>query len=173
MAVGAEPRIVGQVPAIVVGIFVDGDLVGAPVPIAAEAIVSGSDAEGKSAEPEAFPIAAFNAPDVAAAEASGEAAMFPNMIEMIAGIIAAGLVADPLIVGVNVRCFRVAGLVGKFRSFLWRSVLRRPSWWRTVSGNMAVADVASFGRTSVLSASVLFFLRESRYGTDQKHCQNA
>jgi hypothetical protein len=87
MAVGAEPRIVGQVPAIVVGIFVDCDLIGAPVPIVAEAVVSGSNAEGKSAEPEAFPIAAFNAPHVAAPEAAGKAAMFPSMIEMISELL--------------------------------------------------------------------------------------
>jgi hypothetical protein len=173
VAIGAEPRIVGQVPAIVVRIFVDDNLVGTPVPIGTEAEVSGSDAEGESAEPETLAIAPFDAPDVVAAETAAEAAMFKRMIEMIAGIIAPGAVADPRIVGVHVRSFGVATFVGIFRGFLGCSVLLGPSRWRAVCGNMAVADVASLWRASVLSASVRFFLSESRNGTDQKHCKNA
>jgi hypothetical protein len=173
VAVGTEPRVVGQVPTIVVGIFIHYDLIGTPVPISAETVVSGSDPEGKSAEPEAIAVAAFDAPDVACAEAAREAPMFPGMIEMITGIVAAGVVADPGIVGVNVRGFGVAALVGVFRGFLWCGVLLRPSRWRAVSGNMAVPDVASLWRTSVLRASVRFFLGQSGNGADQKHCKYA
>lgn len=89
MTVGAEARVVGQVEAVVVGIFVDNDLVGAPIPIVAEAVVSSGDAESETAEPEAFAVAAFNPPDMAAAEASGEPPMLPRMIEMIVLIVAA------------------------------------------------------------------------------------
>ena len=42
-----------------------------------------------------------------------------------------------------------------------------------MSGNMAVADVASLRRAPVLIASVLLFLRESGNGTDQEQCKNA
>jgi len=38
---------------------------------------------------------------------------------------------------------------------------------------MAVADIASLRRCTVLSASLLFFLRESRNGTDQEQCNDA
>jgi hypothetical protein len=157
----------------VVGIFVDDDLVGAPIPIAAEAVVCGGDAKGEAAEPEAFAIAAFDAPLMAGAEAAGEAAMFPGMIKVIVGIIVAGAVADPRIVGVNVRSFGMAMLVGVFRGFLRCDVLLRPGRRRAVSRNMAVADIASLWGSTVLSASLLFFLRESGNGTDQEHCENA
>jgi hypothetical protein len=85
--------------------------------------------------------------------------MFPRMIEVIVGIIVASAVADPRIVGVNVRGFGVAALVGVFQRFLRCDVLLRPGRRRAVSGNMAVADIASLRRGTVLSASVLLFLR--------------
>lgn len=95
VTVGAEARVVGQVEAAVVGIFVDNDLVGAPIPIVAEAVVSSGDAESETAEPEAFTIATFDAPHVAGTEAAGEASMRPRMIEMIVRIVAAGVMAYP------------------------------------------------------------------------------
>src|SRR5579864_460968 len=164
--VGAESRVVGQVPAVVVGVVVNYDLVGTPVPIIDEAEVGGGNGEIETAEPEAFAVAALDAPLMAAADAAGEAAMFPGTVEVIFGIIAAGIVADPFVVGVNVRGFGMALFVGVFRGLvLWRvlrvlcCVLLRPGRRRAVSGNVAMADVASLRRASVLSASVLFFLR--------------
>lgn len=173
VAVGAQARVVGEVPAVVVGIFVDDDLVGAPIPIAAEAVVGGGDAEGEAAEPEAVAVAAFDAPLMAGAEAASEAAMLKRMIEVIVGVIAAGVMADPRIVGVNVGGFGVALFVGISRGFLWCGVLLRPGRRRAVSRNMAVSDIASLRRGTVLRASLLFFLRESRNGTDQEQCKNA
>lgn len=174
MAVRAQARVVGEVEAVVVGIFVDYDLVGAPVPVVAEAVVSGENAEGEAAEPEAFAIATCDAPDVALAEAAGEATMFPGMIDVIAGIIAARVVAYPFIVGVNVRGVGVTLLVGVF---LWRrsraifllgrlSVLFGPGGRRAVSGNVTVADV--FRLRSLLLLLAPFFLRESRNRAEQK-----
>src|SRR5689334_8867714 len=103
VAIGAEANVVGEIPAIVVGIVVDHDLVAVPIPIVAVGIVIGCDAEIEAAEPEALAIAAGDAPDVATANAAGEAAMLPGMIEMIVGIITARVVADPLVLVVNVR----------------------------------------------------------------------
>jgi len=37
--VGAEPRVVGEVPAVVVGVVINYDLVGTPVPIVDESVV--------------------------------------------------------------------------------------------------------------------------------------
>lgn len=98
VTVGAEARVVGQVEAVVVGIFVDNDLVSAPIPIVAEAIVGSGDAESETAEPEAFTIAAFDTPHVAGTEAAGEASMGPRMIEMKVRIVAAGVMAYPFAV---------------------------------------------------------------------------
>src|ERR1700722_4800573 len=150
-----------------VRVVVDHDLVGAPLPVAAEAVVSRGHVKIETAEPEALAVAAFDAPHVALADASGEAAMLPGMIKVVVGIIAAGIVAYPLVVGVNVRSFGVAGPVGIFWS-LWRcTVLWRPRRSRTARGDVPSADAVS-RRTSFV-----FFLCESRKGTDQEQTKNS
>ena len=52
MDVSPKPRIVGQIPAIVIGIFVDDDRIGIPKPIAAVADVDRRHAEVEAIEPE-------------------------------------------------------------------------------------------------------------------------
>jgi hypothetical protein len=93
--------------------------------------------------------------------------MFPRMIEVIVGIIAAGVVADPPVVGVNVRSFGVASLVGVHGRLGRIDVVLRPGRSWPVSGNMAVADIARRRSASVFS------LGWSRNGTNQEHCKNA
>ncbi len=170
VAVGAEADVVGEVPAVVIGIFEDGDLVIGPIPIVAEAVVRRSDAEIEAAEPEARSIAAADAPNVAAAEAAGEAAMLPGMIEVIVGIIAASVVANPFAVGMDVRSFRMANPVGVFWSFRWGAVRfialgaarSRLGRRRDFARHVSVTDVFSLWSRMLLSASIL---RESGNGT--------
>ena len=169
VAVGAEADVVGQVKAVVVGVFEYADLVGAPVPIIAEAVVSGSDAEVEAAEPEAFTIAAFDAPDMAASETATEAAVSPGMIDVIVGIIATGVVADPFAVVVDVRSFGVAAFVGILGSFRVCVVLSGLSRGRTPARYVAVTNVSGL-RSRMLPT---FFLRERRQRTEQEHCKNA
>jgi hypothetical protein len=172
VAVGAEADVVGEVPANVVGIFEDGDLVSGPVPIVAKGVISRRDAEIEAAEPETRPIAAGDTPNVAAAEAAGEVAVLPGMIEVIVRIILAGVVADPLAVGVDVRSFGMALFVGVFyrrRLFAVRCVVRslvRNSLGgrRAFTRYVAVTDV--FGLWRGMPST--FFLRESWNRTDQE-----
>jgi len=96
----------------VIGVLEDGDLVVGPIPIVAIGVIHRSDAEVEATEPEARSVTASNVPNVAAAEAAAETAMLPGMIEMVVGIIAAGVVADPLAIVVNVRGFGMALFVG-------------------------------------------------------------
>jgi hypothetical protein len=82
---------------------------------------------------------------------------------MIVGIIAAGIVANPLIVGVDVRGVRMSIFVDVF----WRCrMLNRLGWSRPMRGNMSSTDAVN-GR------SFVFFLRESRNSTDQKQGENS
>ena len=121
--VGTEPDIVGEIPAVVVGIFVDDDVVAVPEPVVAVGEVECADAEIETAEPEAVGTASGEMPDVTAAEAAGEVAVFPGMIKMHAGIVATGVVADPFAVRVNVRGIGVTSLVVEVRFFGgWRWV---------------------------------------------------
>jgi hypothetical protein len=66
--------------------------------------------------------------------------MFPRMIEVVVGIVAAGVVPNPLVVGVDVRRLRVPALIrvrGMFRSGM-RCASDRS---RAVRGNMSTAQI--------------------------------
>jgi hypothetical protein len=79
MDVSANAHVVGEVPAVVIGIFVNYDVVAVPAPVIAVSVVGGGDAEIEAAEPEAIPISAREMPDMLAAEAAGEVSVLPGM----------------------------------------------------------------------------------------------
>jgi len=164
--VGAEADVVGQVETVVVGIFVDDDLVGAPLPVVAEAVVVGENAEVEAAEPEAIAPATFDAEDVAAAEAAVEAAMLPGMIDVVVRVIAAGIVADPFAIGVDVGSVGVAVLVVK-SLWLRGGVLLRPGGRGAVSGNVSASDAVT--ATAALTAMLP---GESESGTNKNKSKN-
>ena len=83
--VDAEADVVGEIPAWVVGIGIEDDVVGIPEPAVAIAEVGGSDAEVVSAKPEAGRTAAADPPDLACADAAGETAMLPGVVEVVGG----------------------------------------------------------------------------------------
>lgn len=134
MDVGAEANVVGKVPAVVIGVFVDDDIVAIPEPVIAEADVVGSDAKVEAAEPETIGAAPAKVPDVPAPETAGEVPMFPGMVEMIVNVVTAGIVANPFAVGVNVRRVGMASPVVKVRSR--RGGMRRARRFGTVGGNV-------------------------------------
>jgi hypothetical protein len=74
---------------------------------------------------------------MAAAEAAGEVAMLPGMVEMEAGVVGASVVTDPGAVVVNVRGFWVAGLIVKTGSGVGD---RAMTGGRAVLWNEAAAD---------------------------------
>jgi len=113
MNVGAEPDVVGEIPADVVGVVVDDDVVAIPEPVATIADVEGRDAEVVSAEPEAVGTTASKAPHEAGAESALKMAVFPGMVEVEAGVAASPIVADPFAILVDVRGLRVAFVVAK------------------------------------------------------------
>jgi hypothetical protein len=138
--VGSKPHVVGEVVAFVVGILVDDYVVAIPQPIVAEADVEVCHAEVESAEPEAAGDAPAEVPDVPAAESAGEVAVLPGMIEVIVGIAAAGVVADPFVVGVNVGSVGMSSFVAEMAVVLrW---MRCAYGRRTVSGNVSSAFMA-------------------------------
>jgi len=138
--VGAEANVVSEVPAVVVGVFVDDDIVATPIPVAAKTEVERRDAEVEAAEPEAAGTASGKMPHVAAAETAGEVAVRPGMIEVVINA-SALFVSDPCAVVVNVRSFGMA--LDVFRRPGWSAMRRR----RTVFGNESTTDSV----TAVLS----------------------
>src|SRR5580658_4853928 len=93
--VGAQPYVVRQIPAIMVGVFVDDDLIAVPEPVTAEAEVESGHTEVEAAKPEAARTASGDAPHVAAAEAAGEVAVLPGMIEVESGVSRSSVMTDP------------------------------------------------------------------------------
>ncbi len=99
-----------------VGIIVDDDVVTIPIPVVAKADVIGSDAEIETAEPETVGTSSGEVPDVA--DAAGEMAVLPRVIEAVVRIVAACVVADPFADRVDVRRVGVSGLVIEVTVFL-------------------------------------------------------
>jgi hypothetical protein len=139
--VGPETNVVCEIPSVVIGIFVDDNVVAVPEPAVAVADVKGRDVEIETAEPEAIGAAAGEMPDVAGAEAAGEVAVLPGMIEVIVNVVASGVVADPFAVGVNVRRVGMAGMIVE----MLRRGVRRARRRRTVLGNVAYAGMLREG----------------------------
>src|SRR6202030_668408 len=169
--VGAGSGVVGQIPAVVVGIVVDDDGIAVPVPVIGVVVIVGSYAEVEAAEPEAIAVSSAQMILMAAAKAAGEAAVFPGMIQVIVRVAAAGIVANPLVIVVHVRGVRMIGPIAEgagvvlraaflsaiFRAaillsvILGRAILRSVRR-RTVLWNMATANLVS---TTAALASVL------------------
>lgn len=94
---------VGKVPADVVGILVDDNVVATPPPVVAVIEVKGSDTEVETAKPETAGSVSDNAPHVASTEAPLKVAMLPWMVNVETGFVASIVVANPFAVAVDVR----------------------------------------------------------------------
>jgi len=68
--------------------------------------VEGGNAETKTAKPEQVRTSAAEMPDMAPAETTGEVSLLPALIEMIVNVAAAGIVANPLAVGIHLQSHR-------------------------------------------------------------------
>ena len=134
MDIGPKAHVVSQVPAIVVGIFVDHDVVTVPVPAVAEANVVGSHAEIEAAEPKTAGATSRKMPDVSTAKTAGKATVLKGMVQMVVRIVAARVVANPFSVGVNVGSIGMPSLVVEMTILLW-SMRRAHRRW-TVRGDM-------------------------------------
>jgi len=139
--VGSQAHVVGQVPAIVIGIFVDDDVVAAPVPAIAKANIVRSYAEIEAAEPEAAGTAASEMPNVPATESASEASVLKGMVEMIVRIVTSGVVANPFSVGMDVGRVRMTNLIVEMAVLLGR--MRRAHGRGTVRRNMSTGGRAS------------------------------
>ena len=100
-----------------VGVIVENDVVIVPIPVVDVAEIKGRDAEIVASEPEAVRTTAAQAPHTIGPQSSFEVSVIPGMIEMKSRIPASIVVSDPLVVVVNVRCFRMALLISEGSTF--------------------------------------------------------
>src|ERR1700722_6618238 len=107
--VRSQADVVGQIPAVVVWIVVNYDIVGSPVPIIAITEVIRGNRKIEAAEPEAARASSFNAESVALADAAGKSSVLERMIDVEMSVVLACIVANPLVsLGMDVRSFRMA-----------------------------------------------------------------
>jgi hypothetical protein len=162
--VGAQPDVVGEVPAVMVGVVVYDDVIAVPEPVIAIAQVEGANAEVEASKPKAVGAASAEAPDVTTADAAGEAAVFPRVIEVEANIVASIFMSDPLAVVVDVRGFRMAFMIPKIGRRPGYIVVRNRG--RAMFRNVSATD-------SVASATpVVAVLGPGRNGQDERYSKD-
>src|ERR1700722_17849332 len=129
MYIGAEANVVGQIPANMVGILVDHNLIRIPEPIIAECQIGRSHRPIPAIEPEPARSSTANSPHVTGTKPASKVAMLPWLIEMVVRIAGAGIVPNPLL-PFHVRSSRMAGLCGSVRmrsgGFRRAMICRRP-----------------------------------------------
>ena len=154
MNVDAQSHVVGQVPAIVVRVIIDHNLIAVPEPAIAEAKVSLRNAEVESAEPKTRWTASRQVKDMTPTDTARNSSVLERPVEVVAGIAAARVMSDPFVVGVNVGRFGMPGFIRKTPAFR-RGWLFRParlllrlaralgaSWRRTVRRDMSAAHAS-------------------------------
>ncbi len=109
--VSTQPDVVRQVPAHVVRIIVNHDVVAVPIPVAAVLIIVGGHAEIKAIKPEAAGSSAGQVPAVACTDSAVKVAVRPRMIQVVVRVVVAGVVSHPLAIGVDVWGFRMPGCI--------------------------------------------------------------
>jgi hypothetical protein len=107
--VGTQPDVKRQVPADVVGVVINHDLVTVPYPIVAISEIIRGNAEIESPEPETAGSTARQMPNMAGPESARKVPVLPGVIEVVVGISRAAIVPDPFAIGVNVRSIGVPG----------------------------------------------------------------
>ena len=121
MTIRAQTDVVGKIPADVIRIVVDHDIVAIPVPIAAVVNIIGRDREEKSANIEAVRATAPQTPHMLRPNPAFEVAVFPGMIQVVIGIGATGVMSHPVVIlSVHVRSFRVVRLIVEFPVLILR-----------------------------------------------------
>lgn len=140
MDIRAEPWVIGDVPARVIGIIIEDDVIGIPIPVADVPDIKGSDAEVVSAEPETARSAACDSPEAFASDGSGEAPVLPRVVEMEARISPAEIVPYPLAIGMDMRR---RGMAFSIPERPLRFVVGRTTiGGRSAARYIAVADIA-------------------------------
>jgi len=156
-----QPRVVGKIVAGIVRIVVDYDVVGVPSPVIDVDNINRSNAEVEAAKPEAIRPATFNPPHVTGTEFTGKTTVLPRMIQVIARIVPAFIVPNPLIItimdmgrlGVALPVIELAVVRGR----LLLSMLRRLPWGlrRTVRWNVSTTNFWTARRSAMLAATTM------------------
>ena len=158
--VNPQPHVIGEVPADVIWIVINHDLVRIPEPVIAKAVIVWGNAKVEAAKPEALPVPSCKPKDMAGTETAREVPVGPRLIDMVVRIITAGVMPDPLFASIDVRGVRVPGLFAIIAVFRGgapcTSNRSRPMRWNVVPTSFTLGVSAALG------------LCKSRNGKDQQ-----
>src|SRR6266436_2285130 len=98
MNVSAQPRVISQVPSIMVRVLIDHDVVTVPQPVTNVVVVVRCNAKEHTVNIKPLSVSPLKAIDMVAAEAASEASMFEWTIEMVVEIVTAGIMSPPPVV---------------------------------------------------------------------------
>jgi hypothetical protein len=163
VAIRPEPNVVRQVPACIVRIIVQHDVIGIPEPVVAKTDIIRRDGEEESADLEAVRTSAMQTPHMASANGSRETTVLPRTIEMIV-LIVRHMAYPSIVLRMNVRRLGMAFLIAVAGARFVRWPATFTVWWmvgfatirlpaarRTVRGNVPIA----YALIRVLLASAL------------------
>ena len=178
MNIRAQAHVVRQVPAHVVGIVIDDDVIRIPQPVVTVIVVIRRNREKESAKAEAFAIAAADPPNVVRANRPGKMPVLPGMVEMVMSVASSAVMPNPVVVfSMNVRRFGMALDVVEFTVLVLRRrrMCRSPRGCGTARRNMAstyavLATVARGRPMGGPSALVLSVKRQSEQ--QSSNCQS-
>jgi hypothetical protein len=179
VSIDSQPNVIGQVPAVMVGVGIDHDVVAIPEPVVGIVIVVRRNLGEEAADVESVAVPTVKAPDVLLTDPARKASVFPRMIEMIVGIVASGIVSHPLIVfRVDVRGFGMTLLIAEAAPLIFLLLRsgtpiglrrtrcgrcrcargRRPNRSGTASRNMSIAHAVIAATLLLLTAMALLLL---------------
>ena len=115
MDIRAQPDVVRQIPAVMIGVFVNHNVIAVPEPIVAYIKLKRRHAKVVSGEPEPRWTAALQTEDEAGANAAWKVSVLPWMIQMKTRIIPSEVVANPPSIPVHMRRIRMPGLIRMIR----------------------------------------------------------
>ena len=152
--VGAESDVVGQIPADMVWIGIENDVVTIPEPVVAVSVVRRRNAEEEAVKTEALTASTSETVDMGGTKGAWEVSVLPRMGQVVTCVAPTGIVADPVIgPGIYVGRIRMSRLLGKISGLgdrrLGAPTTRRNGGsfgWR--SGSAIRGNRCAFGRTS-------------------------
>ena len=123
MSVRAQPRVIGKIPANMVWILVDHDLIASPIPARHDVEIVRGDVPVEVVEPEALRVSSRQHEYMLRSKTAAEMSVCPWLSEMVMRIGSATIVSNPFIVlRVNVRNVRMT-LPVHFHAVLGRRLL--------------------------------------------------
>lgn len=133
VSVGAEARVIREIPAVMIRVLIDHHLIATPIPFANDVVIVRGNVPVEIVEPEALPVASPEHKHVLRSEAAFEMPVRPGMIDLEVHVCAAAAMSHPLIVvGMHVRNFRMASLVCADPVLRRRVALLSSDWRRQV-----------------------------------------